>query len=262
MIDLKKAVQKEGYSVVHIKTDSIKIPNATKEIIDFVFEFGRNYGYTFEHEETYNKFCLMNDAVYIAKGDVEHKTPWGTKSNWVGVGTQFNPETNPYTFKTLFSKDDIAFDDMVETKNVTSALYLDMNENLPDGDHDYHFIGKAGAFCPILKGHGGGELLREKDGKYYAATGAKGFRWLEAEMVQVLSKEADIDRQYYDILVESAIKDISKFGDFEWFISIGNKPLSPEGMDFPCLKLNDRYHHSFESQECKKCPYMDKCLPF
>ena len=42
-----------------------------------------------------------------------------------------------------------------------------MNENLPDGDHDYHFVGRVGLFCPIKPGCGGGELVREgtdKDG--------------------------------------------------------------------------------------------------
>ena len=52
MIDLKNEVQKRGFTVAHVKTDSIKIPNATPEIIDFVMEFGAAYGYTFEHEAT------------------------------------------------------------------------------------------------------------------------------------------------------------------------------------------------------------------
>jgi hypothetical protein len=66
MIDLKHALQDKGVQVVHIKTDSVKIPNATPEIIEFVTEFGAKYGYEFEHEETYDKFCLVNDAVYVA----------------------------------------------------------------------------------------------------------------------------------------------------------------------------------------------------
>jgi hypothetical protein len=61
--------------------------------------------------------------------------------------------------------------------------------------------------------------MREKDGKYYAATGSKGYRWLESEMVRELGKEADIDRSYYDRMVDEAVKAISKFGDFEWFVS-------------------------------------------
>lgn len=219
MIDLKHAVQEQGFQVVHIKTDSIKIPNATQEIIAFVFEFGKKYGYTFEHEETYERFCLVNDAVYIARCDKEHKTPWGTMSKWTGTGAQFNPETNPYVFKTLFSHDQIVFEDLFETKSVTSALYLDMNEKLPEDEHDYRFIGKAGAFCPVKPGCGGGLLLREKEGKYYAATGSKGYRWLEAEMVKELEREDDIDRGYYNSLVDDAVENMSKYGDIEWFMS-------------------------------------------
>ena len=67
MVDLQEEVEKRGFTVAHIKTDSIKIPDATKDIIDFVMEFGERYGYTFEHEATYDRMCLVNDAVYIAK---------------------------------------------------------------------------------------------------------------------------------------------------------------------------------------------------
>ena len=55
--------------------------------------------------------------------------------------------------------------------------------------------------------------------KHDAATGTKGYRWLESEMVKQLSKEGDINRAYYDALVDAAATDISKFGDFEWFVS-------------------------------------------
>ena len=243
MIDLKEEVQKRGFTVAHIKTDSIKIPNATPEIIQFVMDFGKKYGYTFEHEATYDRMCLVNDAVYICRYDDGH---------WDATGAQFQV---PYVFKTLFSKELITFDDMCETKSVTTALYLDMNENLPDvtleekqldklnsmfkkeqiseGEynteamalrkiietgHDYKFIGKVGNFCPILPGKGGGLLVREKDGKYYSATGAKGYRWLESEMIRG-SNETYIDRRYYDNLVEEAINTISEFGDFEMFVS-------------------------------------------
>lgn len=231
MVDLKYEVQKRGFTVAHIKTDSIKIPNATPEIIEFVMTFGRSYGYTFEHEATYDRMCLVNDAVYIAKyKDVEwcEKTygylPSKQKKKagkWDATGKQF---AVPYVFKSLFTKEDVEFDDMCETMSVATSLYLDTNENLPEGEHDYHFIGKVGAFCPILPGHGGGELLREgkdKEGnvKYSAATGSKGYRWLESEMVKTLGKEKDIDRSYYDKLVNDAVETIGKYGDFEWFVS-------------------------------------------
>lgn len=219
MIDLKHAVQERGFTVAHIKTDSIKIPDATPEIIEFVMEFGKKYGYTFEHEATYDRMCLVNDAVYIAKYQ---------DGEWTATGTQF---AVPYVFKTLFSHEPIEFKDLCETKEVKKGnLYLDMNENLGEGEHNYQFIGKVGSFCPIKEGRGGGVLYRESEGKYYAATGTKGFRWLEAEEVKKDGKEDDIDISYYDELVKKAEQTIIAYGDLEWFKS--DRPyISPEFRD-------------------------------
>ena len=225
MRTLQDEVQQRGFTVAHIKTDSIKIPNASPEIIKFCMEFANKYGYTFEHEATYEKMCLVNDAVYIAKyKDGKHA------GEWTATGTQF---AVPYVFKKLFSRESIEFDDMCETKSVNSALYLDMNEQLPEDEHNYRFIGKIGRFCPIKPGCGGGELLREgkdREGniKYYSATGAKGYRWLESEMVKELEKEDDIDRSYYDKLVDGAVSSISEYGDFEWFVSDDPVPDIPD----------------------------------
>lgn len=265
MIDLKHEVQKRGYTVAHIKTDSIKIPDATPEIIQFVMDFGLKYGYTFEHEATYDRMCLVNDAVYIARYRDGNQL-----GKWTATGTQFQI---PYVFKTLFSKEDVLFEDMSETKEVKSALYLDMNEGMPDVSefekqfskaesdykkgllsdttfektctdlrpeiekgHNYHFIGKVGLFCPIKAGCGGGVLLREQNGRYYAATGSSGFRWLESEMVKELGKETDIDRSYYDKLVNDAVETISQYGDFEWFASDDpyEKELGANDADVNC----------------------------
>ena len=85
--------------------------------------------------------------------------------------------------------------------------------------HKYKFIGRVGQFCPIKAGSGGGQLVREKNGKYYAATGTKGYRWLESEMVKELNKEDCIDRLYYDNLVTDAANTIITYGDIEWFRS-------------------------------------------
>lgn len=216
MVDLQEAVEQRGFTVAHIKTDSIKIPDATPEIIQFVMDFGKRYGYTFEHEATYEKMCLVNDAVYIAKyKDGKHA------GEWTATGKQF---AVPYVFKTLFSNEPIEFEDMFETMSVSTALYLDVNEELPEGEHQYRFIGKVGSFCPIKPGCGGGELLREgkdKEGntKYSAATGSKGYRWLESEWVKTFEKQDCIDRSYYDKLVNDAVSAISEYGDFEWFVS-------------------------------------------
>jgi hypothetical protein len=238
MVNLKHAVQNKGFTVAHIKTDSIKIPNATPDIIKFVVEYGKLYGYNFEHEATYDRMCLVNDAVYIARYATMERCAdlYGTeymssnkdicKDNskhpyaWTATGTQFQV---PYVFKTLFSKENIEFEDLCETKSVTSSLYLDMNEGLAEDEHSYHFIGKVGQFCPIKEGCGGGVLLRESENKktseksYSAATGSKGYRWLESEMVKQLRKEADINRDYYNVLVDEAVKTVSQYGDFERF---------------------------------------------
>ena len=220
MINLKREVQKRGFklivdqnvfkpfTVAHIKTDSIKIPNATPEIIEFVSEYGKKYGYTFEHEATYKKMCLVNDAVYIAQYDDGH---------WTATGAEFQ---HPYIFKKLFSKEPIEFKDLCETKSVQKGeLYLDMDEDLPEGEHNMVFVGRVGSFVPIKPGCGGGRLYRVQDGKNYAAAGTKERRWLEAEMVKALHKENDIDMSYYENLCNDAIEHISEFGDFDRFVN-------------------------------------------
>ncbi len=139
MVNLKHEVQKRGFTVAHIKTDSIKIPDATPEIIQFVMEYGKLYGYSFEHEATYDRMTLVNNAVYIAKYDTAEQcqakygyVPGDIKKHggeWTATGTQFQI---PYVFKKLFSHEEITFEDMCETKSVKDAIYLDMNETLPD----------------------------------------------------------------------------------------------------------------------------------
>lgn len=251
MRTLQDEVHSRGFKVAHIKTDSIKIPDATPDIIDFCMRFANQYGYTFKHEATYDRMCLVNDAVYIAKyKDGEHA------GEWTATGTQF---AVPYVFKKLFSREPIEFEDMCETKSVSSALYLDRNEDLPEDEHNYIFVGKIGQFCPIKPGCGGGELLREgkdKEGniKYSSATGAKGYRWLESEMVKDLGKEDDIDRSYYDKLVSDAVESISQYGDFEWFVSdeaedqyVGNPQKYIEDISAPWLMPCGR-------ESCVGCP--------
>lgn len=259
MINLKHFVQSKGYTVAHIKTDSIKIPNATDDIIQAVMDYGKMYGYIFEHEATYEKLCLVNDAVYVCKDYDGH---------WSATGTEFQI---PYVFKSLFSHEPIEFSDLCETKQVSSALYLDFNENLQDVSiyekeyniryrekhptkddreygstlpkrilpdisdeellneiakgHDYNFIGKIGLFTPVIAGVGGGLLMREGndlDGnpKYGYAAGAKGYRWVESETIKY-AKDYDkiIDMSYFKKLTDDAVRDISKYGDYEWFVS-------------------------------------------
>lgn len=265
MRTLQDEVTNRGFRIVAIKTDSIKIADATPDIIRYCFDFARRYGYTFEHEATYDKMCQINDADYIAKyKDAEDcKALYGYvpekngehSGEWTSTGAQFSVS---YVFKTLFSREIITFEDMCETKEVKTALYLDMNEGLPDvtklekelyvitkGEreferqeelkeiiakaHVYRFVGKVGQFCPIREGCGGGLLMREMKDKFVAATGSKGYRWMESEMVRELGKEADIDRSYYDKLADEARDNIAKYGDFEWFVSEDKYDVPPEG---------------------------------
>lgn len=140
MTELKYALRERGIIVAHIKTDSVKIPNATNEVIQYIMDFGKRYGYFFEHEATYEKMVLVNDAVYIAK----YATPENCKKmygyvpgdnedhandhRWTATGAQFQI---PFIFKKLFSKEEITFEDMCSTFSVSKgALYLDFDEDI------------------------------------------------------------------------------------------------------------------------------------
>jgi hypothetical protein len=210
MIDLKHEVQERGFQVVHIKTDSIKIPNATPEIVEFVNQFGKKYGYTFEHEGTYDKFCLVNDAVYIARED----------DIWTAVGAQFQ---HPYVFKTLFTQEPTSFEDFCETKNVTKGMmYLDY-ANLATGSIDRVHVGRTGSFVPVAEeGLGGATLLRVHEDKEYAVAGTKGYLWIPREVAQMREKDGtlNVDMRYFENLVEKARAAVETYTqEFEAFIS-------------------------------------------
>lgn len=215
MIDLKHAVQGQGFTVAHIKTDSIKIPNATPMIIEFVKEFGRQYGYEFEHEVTYKKFCLVNDAVYIAQYVVpitlhgDNKDAW--KRKWVAVGAQFQ---HPYVYKTLFSHEALDLDDYCEVRSVTQGtMYLDFTGS-GEVESMVH-VGRTGSFVPVTDR--GGELWRVKDGNKYAVTGTKGRRWIERSVAVDRNKvdELRIDTDYFEDLKDKAIQAILQFDSFD-----------------------------------------------
>ena len=298
---LRLNVTNLGGKVVHIKTDSIKVEDPTPEITNYILDFGKQWGYTFEVEDIYEKMCLVNDAVYVALRDREDpswkdecekakkkaeetKTVYQEPTRWTATGAQFQ---HSYVFKHLFSGEEVTFRDLCETKTVTSALYLDMNENLSDvteyekdldklvkraktllkaegyfgtwdewpewrkqnpdaqdshggiiyGElddlvkdqevlkeliakgHNYIFVGKAGCFCPVLKGTGGGILVREKDGKFNAATGSKGFRWRESESIAGADRMNIIDMGYFENLARVAKEAIETYGDFDAFVT-------------------------------------------
>ena len=237
MIDLKKAVQEQTtpdgdpYHVVHIKTDSIKIPNADQHIIDFVMRFGEKYGYEFEHESTYRQFCLVNDAVYIARENVVNKdgtVEWDIDANrpvahWEAVGAQFQ---HPYVYKTLFTHEEITFDDLCETKQVQKgAIYIDpKNRPKPElGDEeDMQFVGRIGRFVPVRdESKLGGTLWRfnSEDGKFYAVAGTKGYRWIDAKLAAEFGSFEDIEMDFFEQLANEGREKIEKYGPFEVLIN-------------------------------------------
>ena len=234
MINLRLRVQEMGYKVLHCKTDSIKIVNPDKRIKNFIFRYGLEYGYTFEVEHTFDKICLVDKANYIAllsKDDTEWKEECDycikkdkpIPTRWVATGDKFK---QPYIFKTLFDRNSkIAVDDLSEVKSVKTALYLDMNEGLPQGTHNYMFVGRVGQFTPVKEGTGGGELVRlsgyDSNGNptYAYAEGCKGWRWKETEIIKSLKLEDQINMDYWNKKVDDAIATISEYGDFEKFVA-------------------------------------------
>ena len=352
MEDLRLKVQAMGATVVHIKTDSIKIENPTEEVSDYILNRGKEFGYTFEIEDIYEKICLVNDAVYVALRDKkdpgwldecdkarkkaeEKKIPYVEPTRWTATGAQFQ---HPYVFKTLFSHEQIEFDDLCETKTVKTSLYLDMNESLSDvsiyendleklktrvkkllkllgysegysewlGEtengktheykpdknlsqediekieaelldanqesialsegiakgHNYIFIGRAGRFCPVKAGTGGGILVREQSGKFNAATGTKGFRWREGETLKTADRMDLIDMKYFEELDKAAIEAIEKFGNFEEFASEA-APLSYASKVVDILKITEDLPWSPPCgdptiETCYDCPFFNQ----
>ena len=314
-----KVIEMGGY-VVHIKTDSIKVVRPTEKIKKFIMDYGKQWGYNFEVEDIYDKMCLVNDAVYIAlrnkedpgwlkecrkakKKAEETGKPYVEPTRWSATGAQF---AHPYVFKTLFSHRPIEFRDLCETKTVTSALYLDFNENLSDVSayekdldkavkrakvllkvedlagsweeypawrkehpdavdqktgtiyeeldeivkdvdvlkemiaqgHKYQFVGKAGSFCPVRPGTGGGILCRESNGKFSAATGSKGYRWREGESLEGADRMDLIDMAYFEGLATAARESVDGYArkigsSFEEFASEDDIPKKLPGSGEP-----------------------------
>ena len=204
MASLAEKVREKGFIVAHIKTDSIKIPEATPEIIDFCMKYAEKYGYVFEHEATYDKMCLVNNAVYICYHD----------GHWEATGKEF---AVPYIMKTLFTHEKIEFEDYCIPFEVKKGkLYLDMNTEDEDA-HDLQFIGRIGLFVPVKAAYGG-ILYRVQDDKYYAAAGTKGYYWQEAEKIRDRADiDEIIDKRYWADQAEASKHHIEEFVDFDTF---------------------------------------------
>ena len=208
MVDIRHAVEDLGYTVIHCKTDSIKIKDPDDFIINFVRKMGECYGYIFETEDKWDRLCLVNNAVFIGKT---------VDGEWKAVGKEFQV---PYIFKSLFTHEEIIFDDYSIAFSVKkSALFL------KKGD-DYSFVGRVGEFMAV-RSEFGGELLThdisDPESSWNSASGAKGYLWLESETVRSMIDEGytlyDIlDNSFYQTQIDNARSDI-------------NKMLPPEGYD-------------------------------
>jgi hypothetical protein len=194
MIDLKHALQERGCKPIHFKTDSVKIADYKKSDIKFVKDFGKKYGYTFLVDGVYERLVLINDAVLVGRWE---------DGMWNAVGARF---AQSYVHKTLFSKEDILFEDFVENRSVKKGtMYIEMD------DESMVFVGRVGTFCPMKSS--GGILYRVQEEKKYAVTGTKNYKWLSADAVKELEKEDDIDVSYFEAAVEEALEKIAEFGD-------------------------------------------------
>ena len=142
MKTLQDEVTSMGYTVVAIRTDSIKVANATNDIIRFCMEFASEYGYSFQHEASYERMCQIDKANYVASymepeiceskyGYVpDDNGEYRSKSghSWTATGDTFQ---RPFVFKTMFTGEELNFDDKCITSSVKdAAIYLDMNEQL------------------------------------------------------------------------------------------------------------------------------------
>ena len=140
MMTLEKELEERGVNIVHVKTDSMKLVNATQEDVDYAFQRARDYGYEFELECVFEKMALVNKSTLIGKT---------TDGHWEGVGAQFNKDTNPYVFKTLFSGDEVVEHDFAILKQVQTSIYV-----------NGQFIGKN---AEIYASHSGGEVTSTRN---------------------------------------------------------------------------------------------------
>ena len=217
MIDLRNELWDRGVEVVHIKTDSIKVVDPSPEIYDFIMDFGKRYGYTFEIEHVFRNFCLVNNAVYIGQlstDDPEYADyvqSHGT--DWTATGAQF---AVPYVFKNLFSHQPVGLYDYIETKSVTKgSMYLIDNDR-------QKYVGRTGAFVAARDGY---DLMRVETDKTAYVTGTKGHKWMEFTVLKSTATDDQdfvnrLDLTYYDGLVDDAVKAINKAAVYHGDINI------------------------------------------
>lgn len=214
MKTLQDEVESRGFKIVAIKTDSIKIADATKEIIDFCMDFAQQYGYTFEIDDDFERICQINDADYIARD---------REDVWHATGTKFS---EPVVFKTLFSKEAMVFKDYAETKSVSGGAIYMTTDILPVEDplnhiDQFRFIGRVSSFVAVKPEHGGREIFRidQEKGQFGYVNGTKGYHWMEAEQLRAAGKNDILDMDYYRSVIDSAKDAICEYCDFDNFVS-------------------------------------------
>ena len=195
MLALKQQLDIRDIEWCHFKTDSVKLVDPSEDDIEFVKEFGKQYGYTFAHEATYSRMALVTKADYIAQ------YAWSDEGDekigqWEVVGARF---ADPVVYKKIFSKEEMTEEDYFLTKTATAPIYL--------GEE---FIGKvAKVYCS----NSGQELVRVDHSKEVekrgAVSGTKNYEWELASRFKGLK---DINMDYYGKKVEAALDIIAKVG--------------------------------------------------
>lgn len=199
MVDLRFALEEAfpDNPVVHIKTDSVKVANFTDEIRDFIDAFGARpeYNYKFEHEATYSRMALINNAVYIAQDSED--------GHWTATGAEYRDQ---YIFKRVWTKEPLEDKDFFLTKQSKGHIYLG-NE----------FVGKVGSIYASLSGE---EALWTTDNENFKyLTGTKGFKFRQTDEFKL----TDVDHSYYDAKAIEGLKKIMKVGNL--FDIVDDLPL-------------------------------------
>ena len=168
-------------------------------------EFGKKYGYEFEHEDTYKRMCLVNDAVYVAYSTAKEK--------WTATGAQFQ---HPVVFKTMFSGEPVTLDDYKEQRSVTKGVIW-LGDS-PEMDNSWWHVGRTASLVPVIQGGKNAYRVTTDDGfKAHSVAGTKGWLWKESSKVESLD---EVDTTYADHLVEAAIDQIERFGTFKDFVTL------------------------------------------
>ncbi len=209
MIDLYETIKEmPGYEIIHVKTDSVKVYPFDEKIENFIYNFGKQYGYTFDTEAIYDKFILMDKAQYFCRevGSQE----------WHSTGKL---PSEPYIFHSLCPSDkmlNIPKDVSMTCESKSGPIYI--------GDR---FVGKNAHVVPVLERYGQ-ELRVLRDNKEVYVPGTKGYQFMLYSDFKTLEYSPDtIDWDYFDKKVIDTLHKIVKvdkampistgiYNAFEW----------------------------------------------